>query len=414
MATLKASSNLKTICGSLKSVSKTDLNLKTCLFGGMSFRWRAFAYENSNDVAQFIGVINKRIYLLKQCSNQIDFVSWSNDDACLSEIESELRDYFRLDENLCDLYTYWSTRDKKFNDKTKLYPEVLNGIRVLRLNPVENLFSFICSSNNNIKRITQMVSNMSSNFGKLIGRLNDVDYHQFPTVNRLAENDVEEKLRKLSFGYRAKFIHQAAVHIKKNHGETNGEEWLYSMRNAENSYELVHQELTKIPGIGKKVADCICLMSMDKLEAIPVDTHVLSLARSIYKFAPNSSSSSSKTNSLTDKTYWEIANKFRELWGKYAGWAQTVMFIDDLKSFDKDKQSTSSTPSSTNTSMVDEKDSSIKKEKVETNELKREASDLESNVNSSEKRAKIELKEEPIESKKMSEINKTKRSKTKK
>lgn len=35
------------------------------------------------------------------------------------------------------------------------------------------------------------------------------------------------------------------------------------------------------------------------------------------------------------------ANKFRELWGKYAGWAQTVMFIDDLRDFQKQKSESS-------------------------------------------------------------------------
>jgi hypothetical protein len=32
-----------------------------------------------------------------------------------------------------------------------------------------------------------------------------------------------------------------------------------------------------------------------------------------------------------------LADKFRELWGEKAGWAQTVMFIDDLKNFEKEK-----------------------------------------------------------------------------
>ena len=36
------------------------------------------------------------------------------------------------------------------------------GIRQLRLDPVETLFSFICSSNNNISRISQMVEFLAS------------------------------------------------------------------------------------------------------------------------------------------------------------------------------------------------------------------------------------------------------------
>ena len=42
------------------------------------------------------------------------------------------------------------------------------------------------------------------------------------------------------------------------------------------------------------------------------------------------------------KNYHEIlllkGNKFRDLWGENAGWAQTIMFIDDLKGFQADKK----------------------------------------------------------------------------
>ena len=79
-------------------------------------------------------------------------------------------------------------------------------------------------------------------------------------------------------------------------------------------------------------------MSLDKLEAIPVDTHVLSLAKNQYKFFESTNKDNKKNKSLTDKSYKEIgkqiiriifklfykyfiqlkkADKFRLLWGEH-------------------------------------------------------------------------------------------------
>ncbi len=149
-----------------------------------------------------------------------------------------------------------------------------------------------------------MVSNMCQHFGRRLGSMADLqDYYEFPTIERLAQKDVEDKLRKLSFGYRAKYIHQAAQYILNNHPE-KPEEWLHSLRSE--PYESVHKELVKVPGIGNKVADCIALMSLDKLEAIPIDTHVLSIADNIYKFTVGQGTTvqvKKKSANLTDKNY---------------------------------------------------------------------------------------------------------------
>ena len=56
----------------------------------------------------------------------------------------------------------------------------------------------------------------------------------------------------------------------------------------------------ELPGIGPKVADCICLMSLDKAEAIPVDTHVWQITKKNYLPLL------SKSKSLTDKVYKQI------------------------------------------------------------------------------------------------------------
>lgn len=42
----------------------------------------------------------------------------------------------------------------------------------------------------------------------------------------------------------------------------------------EKPMDEVRGELTALMGVGRKVADCIALFSLDKPECIPVDTHV--------------------------------------------------------------------------------------------------------------------------------------------
>ncbi|XP_072176763.1 N-glycosylase/DNA lyase-like [Diadema setosum] len=235
-----------------------------------------------------------------------------------------LHDYFQLDVRLAGLYEQWKGADENFSKVSASFP----GVRILRQNPVENLVSFICSSNNNISRITGMVEKLCQHYGTEIGVLDGVAWHAFPTLTVLGGRGVEERLRKLGFGYRAKFINQTA---KKITSELGGEEWLWKLRSL--PYSEVHSQLLQLPGVGAKVADCVCLMSLDKREAIPVDTHVWQIAARDYM------TSLQKTKSLTDRTYREIGDFFRELFGEYAGWAHSVLFSADLKKF-QDKSNT--------------------------------------------------------------------------
>lgn len=59
-------------------------------------------------------------------------------------------------------------------------------------------------------------------------------------------------------------------------------------------------------------------MSLNHLEAIPVDTHVYQIAKLHY--LPGLKS----VKNVTAKMYNEIGDKFREVYGELAGWAQTV------------------------------------------------------------------------------------------
>lgn len=93
------------------------------------------------------------------------------------------------------------------------------------------------------------------------------------------------------------------------------------------TYKHAHQELLQLSGVGPKVADCICLMGLGWAEAVPVDTHVWQIAQRDYKFGKG------KAKIFSTSLYHPVGDFFRELWGKEAGWAHSVLFTADLKTF---------------------------------------------------------------------------------
>lgn len=94
-------------------------------------------------------------------------------------------------------------------------------------------------------------------------------YHPFPGPSVLAAPEVATNLRKLGFGYRAEFIQKTAKMLVDSHGTSSGdhpepaEKWLHTLRTM-NTTEA-RAELLKLMGVGRKVADCILLMSLDKV-----------------------------------------------------------------------------------------------------------------------------------------------------
>ena len=83
------------------------------------------------------------------------------------------------------------------------------------LMPAECLFSFICSANNNIARITLMLSRLREAFGEPVAVHDGVAYHRFPALEALAAVP-EERLRALGFGYRARYgapVLLACLHV---------------------------------------------------------------------------------------------------------------------------------------------------------------------------------------------------------
>lgn len=268
----------------------------------MIYRWKF----NDNDKS-WTGVFANHFWLLKQTEDSILYqVRGSNKGE--NFYNNLLGEYFHLELDLKHHYSNWSEKDPIFKEaSTQFY-----GIRILKQDVVENIFSFICSSNNNISRISSMVEKLAVLYGNKICDIDGKAQYSFPAVESLSSQEVENTLKKQGFGYRAKYINASAKLIVKE----GGIQWLEHIKTL--PYEAAKEKLMTLTGIGPKVADCICLMSLGHLQSIPVDTHVYQIARKFYM------SHLPKRKTVTSKIYKDIGDYFRELYGPFAGWAHTV------------------------------------------------------------------------------------------
>ena len=227
---------------------KVRIRLDLTLQGGQSFRWRETApgewtnvlcgyvwtlKQSEHDIFYRVyeSVIEKSKRILKEtCFSPGDKTGCHLTDKKSDIYESILRDYFQLDVDTNSLFEQWRSRDPYFVKVSGRMP----GVRVLRQDPVETLFAFICSSNNNIPRISGMVEKLCKEYGEKLGDIGGVAYYAFPDMKDLKGSGVEQHLRSVGFGYRAKFISQCASYLLQHHDS----KWLEGLRSV--SYEDAH------------------------------------------------------------------------------------------------------------------------------------------------------------------------------
>ena len=138
------------------------------------------------------------------------------------------------------------------------------GIRILRQDLWETILCFLISQNNNITRIRNSVDALCRRYGErlepegfLTGEesLSEKDFYSFPEPEKIAAGGLEG-LQGLGLGYRDKYI----LAMAKRCCNGSGKEFFHSLQNAD--YEEAIAILTGEFGIGRKVADCICLFAL--------------------------------------------------------------------------------------------------------------------------------------------------------
>jgi len=208
------------------------------------------------------------------------------------------------------------SKDKTIKKAVKKY----EGLRIFNQDPFQCMISFIISSNSNIQKIKSSLEKISRKFGKKVV-IEDQEFFLFPKPEKIAKASISE-IKTCGVGYRAPFIKEAAKMVTEK--KINFE----YLKNS--NYDETKRNLRLIPGIGNKVADCIMLFSLNKLEAFPLDTWMIKILEKYY-----SKEFQIETKTITEKQYEILHEKIVDYFGPYCGFAQQFLFKMERENYEK-------------------------------------------------------------------------------
>ncbi len=219
-------------------------HLERTLLSGQTFRWR-------KDGGGFRGVVGDTLVEIRQEADNLLARTFPK------PLQHELiEDYFSL------RYPMQTALQALSGDpvlKDALVRQ--EGIRLLRQEPWECLASFLMAINKGIPHIEKTIAALCETHGEKMHTPLGT-FFTFPRPEALAQIP-EQALRQTKMGFRARYLKAAAGKIVQ--------EKIDLVAYRQKSYAETREFLMGFLGIGPKVADCICLFSLDHGEAFPVD-----------------------------------------------------------------------------------------------------------------------------------------------
>lgn len=238
-----------------------------------------------------------------------------NNSGSIKSYQNIKTDFFRKRDNIEKIIKSIS-KDSITKKAVKQYA----GLRILEQDPFQCLISFITSSNSNIQKIKSSLEKISKKFGVKV-KFDNQEFFLFPKPEKLANASINE-IKSCGVGYRARFIKEAANRIVL---EKINFEYL-----KKTNYQNAKDEICLIPGVGNKVADCVLLFSLNKLESFPLDRWMIRILEKYY-----SDKFQLETKTITEKQYGILHEKIVNHFGPYAGYSQQFLFKMERENYQK-------------------------------------------------------------------------------
>ena len=224
----------------------------------MALRLRVtpFSLQDTMECGQFFRYTQSGGTYIVQSSGRI-FTLWQRGETLFAEGVEEpfLIRFFRLDEDLASILREID-RDPVIHQAIQEY----RGLRLIRQDPWECLVSYLCSSAKSIPQIRSIIEGLCKSSGRKVQFGNYIGY-EFPESLCQTSSAYFESV---GAGFRTQYLVRTNQCIDRDQLKA-----LQTCRYAE-----AKERLMRIPGVGKKVADCVLLYSLDFLEAFPMDTWI--------------------------------------------------------------------------------------------------------------------------------------------
>lgn len=281
----------------MNKIRVKDFSLKHSLECGQVFRWHKIMDSF------YYGFIEGKPVKIMQDGNKLYYDSYKG-----SVCRDSVKEYFGLNERIGKIL-----REINVDDAINEAIENLYGLRIIKQDPFECLVSYISSPRTRIQQITKAMDLLSYYAGKKMD-FDEGEFYSFPKLNDLLGFDhcfYKDKCN-LKTSIMARQLQKTLQKISEEKKEFR--------KLHKKDYWAAKEYLLDLPGVGHKVADCVCLFSLKQYQAFPVDTWIKKIMSDFY-FEKRFSE-----KPLTSKEYLEIANFGMEKFGKYAGIAQEYLY----------------------------------------------------------------------------------------
>lgn len=226
-----------------------DFDLRKIAISGQCFRVKDMGHGT------FRFITGNHLLYIRPLGNSMFSVSCHKDTW-----DSVWHSYFDLD---CDYRSIRLEEEHKHSYVSQAM-KFGRGLRVLRQDAWEMLVTFIISQRKNIPAIAKAVEMLATRYGQPMNSAYETVF-TFPTAQELSNASVEE-IKKCGLGYRAPYVHDAIQKISRH---------LIDMNDlTEYDDDRLFRTLMQIYGVGKKVANCVCLFGYGRTSRVPTDVWI--------------------------------------------------------------------------------------------------------------------------------------------